>query len=319
MLDLADFTVGMYLIQACMSNQLPFVPTSLPPGLYEQAAGVTAHGTGSSGMQSASLGGAFPGRAPVAAQYTGAGVGGTPLTQQFTGSTQLSQQFTGSKPAPPLPSRHAPAASPFGVPAPAPAQLPWDITAADKANADRFFDGLDTHKQGFIEGEAAVGFLTQSGLPGDVLARVWDLADIDDDGRLRPDEFAVAMHLIQGALAGKELPAALPPSLVPPAFRAQQQQQAPPAAQAYSDTMRDLLWDDAPPPSAQAPLQPQSTGAMLQPQSTGAMALSPPRPPPPAIPMRSPAPPQPSFAQSAFTSPAPAVNDPFGNNSSCEP
>ena len=34
-----------------------------------------------------------------------------------------------------------------------------------------------------------------------------DLADMNNDGRLTRDGFAVAMHLIQGKLAGKELPA----------------------------------------------------------------------------------------------------------------
>jgi hypothetical protein len=45
---------------------------------------------------------------------------------------------------------------------------------------------------------------------------VWDLADLDQDGRLDLDEFAIAMHLCTRRLAGDPLPAVLPPSLHPP-------------------------------------------------------------------------------------------------------
>lgn len=49
-----------------------------------------------------------------------------------------------------------------------------------------------------------------------------DLADSDTDGRLNKDDFAVAMHLIKAALAGKEVPNALPSSLIPPPASARQ-------------------------------------------------------------------------------------------------
>ena len=45
------------------------------------------------------------------------------------------------------------------------------------------------------------------------------LADVDADGRLSRDEFAVALYLIQSRESGQELPPVLPASLVPPAFR----------------------------------------------------------------------------------------------------
>jgi epidermal growth factor receptor substrate 15 len=300
-----------------MSGQLPFVPTSLPPGLYEQAgglpAGVATHGTGSSGFQSPALTGGFPGRAPIAQQYTGAST-----------ASPMQQQMTGSKLGPPLPARNAnPAAalgaSAFGITPQFTGQSqgpPWDVTAAEKVNSDRFFDGIDTQRAGFIEGDAAVSFLTQSGLPGDVLATIWDLSDINDDGRLTKDEFAVAMHLIQNQLAGKDVPATLPLSLIPPAFRGlagqgQSQMHVSPA-QAHVEPLRDLLWDDTPPVSASQP--------MLQPQSTGATA----RPPPPPVPGRGIAPPMPvaSPAQdpfggstAAYGAAYPASAGPFGNPS----
>ena len=105
-----------------------------------------------------------------------------------------------------------------------------------------------------------------------------DLSDMNKDGRLTRDGFAVAFHLIQSKLAGKALPAALPPSLIPPSLRGNAQPAPPP--QQPTETIRDLLWDESPPPSAspttqptQPPLQPQRTGTLnatpLQPHVTG--------------------------------------------------
>jgi len=46
-----------------------------------------------------------------------------------------------------------------------------------------------------------------------------DLADINGDGGLTRDGFAVALYLIQKKLAGTDIPTSLPPSLIPPSMR----------------------------------------------------------------------------------------------------
>lgn len=95
-----------------------------------------------------------------------------------------------------------------------------------------------------------------------------DLADINNDGRLTRDGFAVAMHLIQGKLSGKEIPAALPQTLVPPSMRSNGPASpfaAVPPHQA-TEAIRDLLWDDSPPTST-VNTQPQHN--VFQPQATG--------------------------------------------------
>ena len=162
-LDAIDFCVAMYLIQATMSGQLSFVPTSLPPGLYDQASGkfdsVISHTTGSSSQLSPSTN-RFP---------TG------PLQPQYTGGLQ--PQLTGRGPPPSVPPRPAatPGMSTFNQTTPfgAPPDPQWDVTPADKANSDRFFNDLDITKKNFIEAEAAVPFMMQSNLPEDVLAQIW--------------------------------------------------------------------------------------------------------------------------------------------------
>jgi len=61
--------------------------------------------------------------------------------------------------------------------------------------------------------------LERSQLPVDVLRQVWNLSDIDRDGALDADEFAVAMHLTRECTAGRSLPATLPADVCPPSKR----------------------------------------------------------------------------------------------------
>ncbi|PSN36946.1 EH domain-containing protein 1 [Blattella germanica] len=53
----------------------------------------------------------------------------------------------------------------------------------------------------------------------DTLNPIWKLSDIDKDGLLDADEFALAMHLINIKLDGHDLPSELPDHLVPPSKR----------------------------------------------------------------------------------------------------
>lgn len=61
--------------------------------------------------------------------------------------------------------------------------------------------------------------MVKSKLPNSVLGKIWKLSDIDKDGFLDMDEFALAMHLIQVKLEGHDLPIDLPDHLIPPSKR----------------------------------------------------------------------------------------------------
>uniref|UniRef100_A0A803T3R4 EH domain-containing protein n=1 Tax=Anolis carolinensis TaxID=28377 RepID=A0A803T3R4_ANOCA len=70
-----------------------------------------------------------------------------------------------------------------------------------------------------ITGANAKKEMVKSKLPNTVLGKIWKLADVDKDGLLDDEEFALANHLIKVKLEGHELPAELPPHLVPPSKR----------------------------------------------------------------------------------------------------
>lgn len=52
-----------------------------------------------------------------------------------------------------------------------------------------------------------------------LLVFVRNLADVDKDGKLKADEFILAMHLVDMAKLGQPLPLALPSDFVPPSLR----------------------------------------------------------------------------------------------------
>ncbi|XP_061222855.1 EH domain-containing protein 2-like, partial [Neopsephotus bourkii] len=90
----------------------------------------------------------------------------------------------------------------------------------DKAKYDEIFYGL-APTGGKLSGRRAKGWMVTSNLPSSVLGRIWKLSDVDRDGMLDAEEFALAGHLIGAKLEGRGLPSDLPPRLVPPSKRRQ--------------------------------------------------------------------------------------------------
>ncbi|XP_054835580.1 epidermal growth factor receptor substrate 15-like 1 isoform X3 [Eublepharis macularius] len=94
----------------------------------------------------------------------------------------------------------------------------WAVRVEEKAKFDGIFESL-LPVNGLLSGDKVKPVLMNSKLPLDILGKVWDLSDIDKDGQLDKDEFAVAMHLVYRALEKEPVPSVLPPSLIPPCKR----------------------------------------------------------------------------------------------------
>lgn len=247
-LDQTEFIVAMHLLTSMKTRAMTALPNTLPQGFWDAAA---------------RRGAPLP---PGSRQ----GPGPNAIPRQFTGNSASGSQRAQS------PLSRPPG---YGIP---PTQVPqttgpqWLITAQEKGKYDQFFSTVDTQGRGVVTGEQAVRFFSDSGLPEETLASIWDLADINSEGQLNKDEFAVAMYLIrqQRAPNAAPLPAFLPPALVPPSMRKQnlQQQTQQTTAPAFDNAANantipksaadDLFGLDEPsPPSQQPVLQPQGTGA----------------------------------------------------------
>ncbi|XP_040920146.1 intersectin-2a [Toxotes jaculatrix] len=85
----------------------------------------------------------------------------------------------------------------------------WAITPEERGKHDKQFDSL-APILGYVSGEQARKFFLQSGLPASVLAEIWNLADMESDGKMDRLEFSIAMKLIKLKLQGRNLPSALP-------------------------------------------------------------------------------------------------------------
>uniref|UniRef100_A0A673MSN8 Epidermal growth factor receptor substrate 15-like n=1 Tax=Sinocyclocheilus rhinocerous TaxID=307959 RepID=A0A673MSN8_9TELE len=101
---------------------------------------------------------------------------------------------------------------------PVPTDCQWVVKAEEKLKFDAIFDSLSP-VGGMLTGDKVKPVLLNSKLPVDVLGRVWELSDIDRDGMLDKDEFAVVMHLVYRALESEPVPMSLPAALIPPSKR----------------------------------------------------------------------------------------------------
>lgn len=162
------------------------------------------------------------------------------LAQNGIAPTREKIQETATAPVPYARFSNVPLAPP-PLPAPATATPPQDpatpsrspafpsslegdgyaMSSEDRARYLNHFGPCDVNGDGFVDGPQAVELFSRSGLDRSVLGRVWDLADADNDSRLSPGEFAVAMHLIvciskRGLPVPERLPPSLAASLPPP-------------------------------------------------------------------------------------------------------
>eukprot|EP01087_Luapelamoeba_hula_P003786 TRINITY_DN1363_c0_g1_i4.p1 TRINITY_DN1363_c0_g1~~TRINITY_DN1363_c0_g1_i4.p1 ORF type:complete len:309 (+),score=65.38 TRINITY_DN1363_c0_g1_i4:825-1751(+) len=106
--------------------------------------------------------------------------------------------------------------NPFAEPGPD----DWQILGYEKEQYDATFLTLNP-VNGKVTGAACKQIFLDSGVSAGLLRRIWDLADMDKDGRLDCFEFAIAMHLTNQAKETGTVPDSLPEGLIPPSLRAE--------------------------------------------------------------------------------------------------
>uniref|UniRef100_A0A8C6PZV1 Epidermal growth factor receptor pathway substrate 15 n=1 Tax=Nothobranchius furzeri TaxID=105023 RepID=A0A8C6PZV1_NOTFU len=97
---------------------------------------------------------------------------------------------------------------------------PWVVSPADKAKFDELFNKTDGDMDGLVSGAEVRDIFLKTGLPSATLARIWELCDIGDIGKLTREQFALALYLINLKLTkGLEPPQSLTPEMIPPSDR----------------------------------------------------------------------------------------------------
>ena len=99
------------------------------------------------------------------------------------------------------------------------AAVPWVVNAGDRLRYEALFKQTDTDKDGYVSGVEIKNLLLQTGLPQNILAHIWNLCDMRQEGKLSPEQFALCMYLIHQKQAGKDPPAQLTPDMIPPSMR----------------------------------------------------------------------------------------------------
>lgn len=91
---------------------------------------------------------------------------------------------------------------------------PWRLLPEQKKYYIDEFYKLQKDPSGFyVAGPVARDFFMKSKLPNDELIHIWELADLDQDGRLTKIEYCLAFHLTVARRNGYPLPTQIPESL----------------------------------------------------------------------------------------------------------
>ncbi|XP_018522386.1 intersectin-2b [Lates calcarifer] len=95
----------------------------------------------------------------------------------------------------------------------------WAVPHASRLKYRQQFNSLDKQMTGHLTGQQVRGAMATTMLTQTQLASIWTLADVDKDGKLKAEEFILAMHLVDMAKSGQPLPLTLPTELVPPSLK----------------------------------------------------------------------------------------------------
>ncbi|XP_045553524.1 intersectin-1 isoform X9 [Salmo salar] len=226
-MDMHEFSIAMKLIKLKLQGHP--LPPSLPPSMKQPPPPPTApfgmHGLGvmpglpavpplpmppmpGVGMSPPLVSSVPPSVPPMA--------NGVPMTGFSHQATTLNKSSSFNRPGAKLQGQSFETSS-----APVPPQPPidWAVPSSSRLKYRQLFNSHDKMMSGHLTGPQARTILMQSSLPQTSLASIWNLSDIDQDGKLTAEEFILAMHLIDMAMSGLPLPPILPPDFIPPTFR----------------------------------------------------------------------------------------------------
>ncbi|XP_076149923.1 uncharacterized protein eps15l1b isoform X5 [Alosa pseudoharengus] len=198
-LDKEEFTVAMHLVHRAMEKEP--VPATLPLTLIPPS-------------KRKKIAGSLPGSVAVLPASPFKGLGLRPTTdpqgrQSPLGSSSSSSALGGTGS---LAQKHS-----FKSSQPPQPAVSWVVPLADRGRYDDIFAKADSDMDGLVGGAEVKDIFMNSGLPQNMLARIWSLADTKQQGKLSREQFSLAMYLIQQKVAkGLDPPQVLTPDMIPP-------------------------------------------------------------------------------------------------------
>uniref|UniRef100_A0A8C7KGX9 Intersectin 2b n=1 Tax=Oncorhynchus kisutch TaxID=8019 RepID=A0A8C7KGX9_ONCKI len=138
----------------------------------------------------------------------------TPMVPMATGMVPLVATST-------MPLSNSSSTSSLAGSSPKTAPSDWAVPQASRLKYRQQFNSLDKHMTGYLTGPQVRNAMATTLLTQTQLATIWTLADVDKDGKLRGEEFILAMHLVDMAKTAQPLPLTLPIELIPPSQRRQ--------------------------------------------------------------------------------------------------
>lgn len=183
-----QFIIAMHLIQCFMNKSLTILPTALSDQLWKVAGGAPI----SADKSHHSVSPVSPPPPPRAHTQI------PPQQPQHAQTTPLKHQLSGGN----------------VVASPTTNLNTWIMSSQQKSQYGAIFDTLDTKHVGSISSSTVANFLMTSKLPNQVLANIWELANLDQSDNFSKQEFSIAMYLVQKKLTGYELPEETPTELI---------------------------------------------------------------------------------------------------------
>lgn len=220
-LDKHEFCVAMHLVYEALDKRA--IPASLPPQLQRNA----------------------PAAAVINNSFDAFGSGDGGFVANFP--TDIAPPPM----VPPLPAVNRPA-PPVIPPAPLVPLIPtgvdatisssaWVVTTLERCRYEEIFNKSDMDRDGLVSGHEIKEVFIQSGLAQNVLAHIWALCDTNQTGKLRMEEFCLAMWLVERAKKGIDPPQALAPNMVPPSLRKHSLIAAPEPKPTYNNPELEMI------------------------------------------------------------------------------
>lgn len=78
----------------------------------------------------------------------------------------------------------------------------WPISKSFRNQYTKRFNSLDKERRRYLQGDQVYYSFKKWKLPEDLMAKIWRLADVDNNNKLVCDEFILAMYLCQSAQKG---------------------------------------------------------------------------------------------------------------------